>query len=67
MNQMLIVLFNSMMIELQVEQKTEKLEFVKIDNVEENVKKKFYTMEEVLTDYPHGIYCLIQLKDRCLI
>ena len=38
----------------------------KIDNVEENVKK-FYTMEEVLTDYPHGIYCLIQLKDRCLI
>ncbi len=31
----------------------------KIDNVEENVKK-FYTMEEVLTDYPHGMYCLIK-------
>ena len=32
----------------------------KIDNVEENVKKKFYTMEEVLTDYSHGMYCLIK-------
>ena len=31
----------------------------KIDNVEENVKK-FYSMEEVLTYYPHGMYCLIK-------
>jgi WD40 repeat protein len=39
----------------------------KIDNnVEENAKK-FYILEEVLTDYPHGMYVLIQLKDGRLI
>ena len=36
------------------------------NNVEENAKK-FYILEEVLTDYPHGMYVLIQLKDGRLI
>jgi hypothetical protein len=47
------------MIELQVETKDRTNRIWKIDNVEENVKK-FYTMEEVLTDYPHGMYWLIK-------
>ena len=42
--------------------KDRKIRIWKIDNVEENVKK-FYIMEEVLTDYPRRMYCLIQLKD----
>jgi len=39
----------------------------KIDNNVEENGKKFYIINEVLTDYSHGMYCLIQLKNGRLI